>query len=97
MRIDAKLRGKKIDGVMNRLHIAMPKPRDDVERPPFIPENVLKKRQIMEVGESSKTRRLERDIELEQGDDYILDMKSKKKNKTNRSKNLALFSSFPSP
>ena len=43
------------------------------ERPPCIPESVQRKRQAME---TEQKKRLERDIELEEGDDYILDLRS---------------------
>ncbi|WAR04944.1 NOG1-like protein [Mya arenaria] len=47
---------------------------DDIpERPAFIPEAVLKKRQAMEI--EREKRKTERDIELEEGDDYILDLR----------------------
>ena len=43
-RVEVKLKNaKKMDEVVNRLHIAMPKPRDNKERPPFIPEAAKKK------------------------------------------------------
>lgn len=71
-RVDQKMRTKKVDGILNRLHVALPKPRDDKFRPPTIPENVLIKKQQM--GEKRK-HKLEREIELEQGDDYVLDLK----------------------
>lgn len=71
-RIEQKMRTKKVDGVLNRLHVAVPKPRDGKERVPCIPESVLAKRQV--AGEKRK-RKLERDIEEEQGDDYVLDLK----------------------
>ncbi|KAI4467051.1 nucleolar gtp-binding protein 1 [Holotrichia oblita] len=71
-RVDQKMRTKKVDGVLNRLHVAVPKPRDTKERPPCIPESVLLKKQ--QAGEKRK-RKLERDIELEEGDDYILNLK----------------------
>lgn len=29
VRIDAKLKTKNVAGVLNRIHVAMPKPRDD--------------------------------------------------------------------
>jgi nucleolar GTP-binding protein len=70
-RVDQKMRSKKVDGLLNRLHVAVPKPRDDKPRPPCIPESVLVKRQAKE----SRKRKLERDIELEEGDDYVLDLK----------------------
>lgn len=40
MRVDAKLKGKKLGGVLNRLHLAVPAPRDNVDRPPVIPPSV---------------------------------------------------------
>ncbi|XP_017772496.1 PREDICTED: nucleolar GTP-binding protein 1 [Nicrophorus vespilloides] len=70
-RVDQKMRSKKVDGILNRLHVAVPKPRDNVVRAPSIPESVMKKR--AEAGDKKK-RKLERDIELEEGDDYILDL-----------------------
>nr|CAG4646106.1 EOG090X02QX [Macrothrix elegans] len=71
-RVEAKIKSKKVEGVLNRLHVAMPKPRDGVERPPCIPEKAIEKRQHKGPKEKKKT---ERDIELELGDDYILDLK----------------------
>uniref|UniRef100_A0A9L0RW53 GTP binding protein 4 n=1 Tax=Equus caballus TaxID=9796 RepID=A0A9L0RW53_HORSE len=47
-------------------------PEDDQERPPFIPEGVVARKKRMEIGEPKRKR--ERDIELEMGDDYILDL-----------------------
>lgn len=71
-RVDQKMRTKKVDGVLNRLHVAVPKPRDEKIRPPCIPESVITKRQA--IADKHK-RKLERDIELEAGDDYVLDLK----------------------
>ena len=39
-RVDARVAGKKVDGVMNRLQVFAPAPRDGVRREPFIPESV---------------------------------------------------------
>lgn len=39
-RVDARVSGKKIEGVMNRLQVFEPKPRDNVRREAFIPESV---------------------------------------------------------
>lgn len=61
-----------MEGVLNRLHLAVPKPRDDKSRPPCIPESVLVKKQQQA---EKRKRKLERDIELEEGDDYVLDLK----------------------
>lgn len=72
-RVDAKMRTKKVDNILNRLHVAMPEPRDNKERPAFIPENVLQKREVNEAIKEKK--KLEKHIEEEMGDDYTLDLK----------------------
>jgi nucleolar GTP-binding protein len=58
-RVDTKLKGSKINTVINRIHVAQPKARDDVENDP-------------------DRRRLERDIEAEEGGAgvYNINMKS---------------------
>merc|ERR1712071_257730 len=43
-RIEVKIKSKKVDSILNRLHVAMPKPRDQVVRPPVIPQKALEKR-----------------------------------------------------
>ena len=43
-RVAAKLRGKKLPGVMNRLTVAQPVLRDDRSRPASVPESVLQAR-----------------------------------------------------
>ena len=35
------LQGKRMADVTNRMHVALPKPRDGVARPPVIPPSVL--------------------------------------------------------
>lgn len=50
-RCEHKTKSKRGEEFENRLHIAMPQPRDDKERPPFIPEAVLKKRNQMETND----------------------------------------------
>lgn len=72
-RVDQKMRTKKVDNILNRLHVAMPEKRDNKERPAFIPETVSQKREIDAA--IKEKRRLEKDIENEMGDDYILDLK----------------------
>ena len=42
-RVEVKLKHKRVDGVLNRLHVSVPKPRDNIERPPFIPDSVKNK------------------------------------------------------
>uniref|UniRef100_A0A8D0A4P5 Nucleolar GTP-binding protein 1 n=1 Tax=Sander lucioperca TaxID=283035 RepID=A0A8D0A4P5_SANLU len=71
-RVENKMKGKKVHDVLNRLHLAMPAKRDDKERPPFIPEGALTRKKAMEV--DAPKRKLERDLEIELGDDYILDL-----------------------
>jgi len=36
-RIENKIQAKKVDSILNRLHVALPKIRDEKERPPNIP------------------------------------------------------------
>jgi len=79
-----KYKSKKVDGILNRLNVAVPEPRDAKSRPAFIPEAALKKQQEkmergLEEGEeemetSVPKRKTEREIELEMGDDYTIDL-----------------------
>ncbi|XP_045529634.1 nucleolar GTP-binding protein 1 [Pieris brassicae] len=71
-RVTEKMRTKKVDGILNRLHVAVPSPRDNKIRPPVIPPQVLAKREKME--KENRKRKLEREIEIEEGDDYVLDL-----------------------
>lgn len=71
-RVDQKMRTKKVDGILNRLHVAIPKERDNIERPPCIPEGVLEKKLL---NADKKKRKLEKDLAEELGDDYTLDLK----------------------
>lgn len=88
-RVDLKMKSKKMPEVLNRLHLAVPKPRDAVERPPCIPPGakLKKKSSVPTTGggvsmeldgvdtDTCKPKKLERDVELEMGDDYFLDLK----------------------
>lgn len=73
-RVDQKMRTKKVDGILNRLHVAMPQGRDNKDRLPCIPDSVLEKKLKAATLEKSK-RKLEKDLEIELGDDYTLDLK----------------------
>ncbi len=64
-RVDTKLKGNKVNSILNRLHVAQPKARDDIVREPFIPEAVKTKQKYDK--EDPNRRRLERDIEAEEG------------------------------
>ncbi|XP_026565907.1 nucleolar GTP-binding protein 1 isoform X2 [Pseudonaja textilis] len=72
-RVSTKMKGNKVNDVLNRLHLALPTKRDNKERPPFIPEGALMRKKHMEVDGPKK--KLEKDLEMELGDDYILDLK----------------------
>lgn len=75
-RVDQKMRTKKVDGILNRLHVAIPKPRDNIARPPCIPLHVTERKLMAAVkAELAAERKLEKDIEQEEGDDYTLNLK----------------------
>ncbi|XP_014605728.1 PREDICTED: nucleolar GTP-binding protein 1 [Polistes canadensis] len=73
-RVDQKIKTKKVEGILNRLHVAQPVPRDQKIRAPCIPESVLLKKQAI-ANKMERQRKLEREIEEEMGDDYVLDLK----------------------
>lgn len=73
-RVDQKMRTKKVDSILNRLHVAMPTPRDDKVRAPCIPEAALARLEE-KAQKAERKRKLEKEIELEMGDDYVLDLK----------------------
>ncbi|KAJ7049965.1 P-loop containing nucleoside triphosphate hydrolase protein [Mycena amicta] len=64
-RVDNKVKGTKINSVMNRIHVAQPKPRDALVRAPFIPE-VVKDRKKYDKNDPER-RPLLRDAELAEG------------------------------
>lgn len=83
-RVEVKMKGKKMPEVLNRLHLAVPAPRDTRQRPPFIPPGAKVKKSSaaaqMEVETEEgpiqlERKKLERDVELEMGDGYFLDLK----------------------
>ena len=85
-RVEVKMKSRKMPEVLNRLHLATPTPRDNVERPPFIPpgakvksSSALAAMELEDTEDTTKTvqprKKLEREIELEMGEDYFLDLK----------------------
>lgn len=60
-RVEQKLKGTRIDMVANKIHVAMPQKRDDVDRAPFIPDSVKSK--VKYDKEDPMRARLERDDE----------------------------------
>ena len=75
-RVDFKLRGSRINEVINKIHLAEPQARDDIPRTPFIPEQV-KNKQSFDM-KDPKRRKLERDLEIEGGGPgvFSVDLKS---------------------
>lgn len=67
--------GKKVENILHRLNVAMPVPRDNKERPPCIPDSVLKKRECIKSGVSLPKKKTERDYEVELGNDYKWDLR----------------------
>jgi nucleolar GTP-binding protein len=43
-RYEKKIKGKRMESVVNRIHIATPTPRDDKDRPTSIPDGVLEEK-----------------------------------------------------
>ncbi|XP_071154418.1 GTP-binding protein 4-like [Mytilus edulis] len=72
-RIETKMKSKKVNDILNRLHVAVPSKRDTIARPPCIPQAILDKRKAMETDKPKK--KLERDFEVEMGDEYYLDLR----------------------
>jgi len=73
-RVEVKLKNKKVNDIMNRLHIAMPKPRDNIERPAFIPETLKEKNKSMDIEKPMK--KLAKHFEQELLEDYNFDDKA---------------------
>ncbi|KAL6861876.1 hypothetical protein ACP4OV_017576 [Aristida adscensionis] len=64
-RVDQKMKSKKMVDCLNRFHVALPKPRDNKERPVCIPQAVLEARATAAAAKEKK--KLEKDIENENG------------------------------
>lgn len=75
MRVENKLKGKKPSDVLSRVHVAVPAKRDDRVRAPCIPDNILKLKAMADSQTAKPKRKLERDLEVEQGDEYFLDLR----------------------
>eukprot|EP00096_Caligus_rogercresseyi_P013974 TRINITY_DN6536_c0_g1_i1.p1 TRINITY_DN6536_c0_g1~~TRINITY_DN6536_c0_g1_i1.p1 ORF type:complete len:674 (-),score=201.45 TRINITY_DN6536_c0_g1_i1:95-2074(-) len=91
-RVEMKFRTKKVDGILNRIHVAEPKARDENVRPAFIPP-AAKARLAQKMSQDAEEdddgmdmnggapqrrgKKLEKHIEEELGDDYILDLNKK--------------------
>jgi nucleolar GTP-binding protein len=75
-RVEQKLKGSRINDVLNKIHLAQPTPRDHVPRLPFIPEEVQNRR--LYNWKDPERRKLEKDLEVEAGGagQYSIDLKS---------------------
>lgn len=75
-RVEMKMKGQKINDVINKIHLAEPVARDNVVRAPQIPEAAVN-RPKFDIKDPNR-RRLERDIEAENGGAgvYSADIKS---------------------
>lgn len=75
-RVEQKLKGSRIESVANKIHVAVPKARDTVERPAFIPPTVAGRVKYDKTDENR--RRVERDdeVEMEGKGIYSTDLKS---------------------
>lgn len=60
-RVEQKLKGSRIEAVANKIHVAVPVKRDDVDRAPFIPESAVMRPRYDKSDPDRKT--LERDAE----------------------------------
>lgn len=75
-RVDAKLKGSKINSIINRIHVAQPKARDDLVRAPNIPEAVQTRKKYDKNDPDRK--RLQRDRELEEGGAGVFNINMKR-------------------
>jgi nucleolar GTP-binding protein len=75
-RVEQKLKGTRINDVLNKIHLAQPMPRDDVPRLPFIPEGARHKK--LYDWTDPERRKLEKDLEVEAGGAgrYSFDLRS---------------------
>ncbi len=64
-RVEQKIKTHKVDDILNKLHLATPQQRDQIERPAFIPDVV--KTRVKYDKNSADRPKLARDLEFEQG------------------------------
>lgn len=76
-RVEGKLKGSRINDVLNRIHLANPAARDDNPRLPFIPDGADSRKPYD--WNDPERRKLERDIEAENGGagNYSYDLSKK--------------------
>ncbi|XP_010256478.1 PREDICTED: nucleolar GTP-binding protein 1-like [Nelumbo nucifera] len=64
-RVELKMKSKKMNDCLNRFHVAIPKPRDQKERLPCIPQAVLEAK--AKAATEKEKRKVEKDLENENG------------------------------
>ncbi|CAL5200962.1 unnamed protein product [Lathyrus oleraceus] len=75
-RVEIKMKSKKINDCLNRFHVAVPKPRDQKERPPCIPPAILEAK--AKQAASEEKRKTEKDLEEENGGAGVYSMNLRK-------------------
>ncbi|KAI0032700.1 P-loop containing nucleoside triphosphate hydrolase protein [Vararia minispora EC-137] len=75
-RVESKLKGAKINTIINRIHVALPKARDDIVRAPFIPDAVKERKKYDR--DDPDRRRLLKDVEAEGGGAGVYNINLKK-------------------
>ncbi|KAK9760532.1 Nucleolar GTP-binding protein 1, partial [Basidiobolus ranarum] len=75
-RVEMKMKGQKINDVLNKLHLTKPVQRDDISRPVNIPEGARNKAKF-DINDPNR-RKLERDIEAENGGAGVYNVDLKK-------------------
>ncbi|KAI9349708.1 P-loop containing nucleoside triphosphate hydrolase protein [Obelidium mucronatum] len=75
-RVEMKLRGTKINDVLQKLHLAQPLARDEKDRPTSIPENALSRPKYDKL--DPNRRKLEVDLEVEAGGAGVYNVDLKK-------------------
>jgi nucleolar GTP-binding protein len=76
-RVEMKMKGNKINDVINKIHLAQPQQRDNIARLPNIPTET--KTRVKYDPNDPNRRKLERDIEQEQGGAGVYNVDVKKK------------------
>eukprot|EP00775_Hariotina_reticulata_P009918 gene9918-10075_t len=66
-RVELKVSGKRIGDVLNKMHVALPKARDAVSRPPVIPASVAAARFAAAAGAAKPKRKTEKELQEEHG------------------------------
>lgn len=79
MRLDTKAKGQKMNTILNRLHVSQPKPRDEVERKPFVPDAISAGGRKKYDPEDPERRRTEKEDQDEKGGAGVYNIDTKKR------------------